>query len=168
MKTGFTLIELLVVVLIIGILAAVAVPQYRVAVLKSRVAAVMPGVRAIADAAELYFLANGEYAPDALTFLDISDLSGCEHVSGDAGRLDCGDIISYNYNAGASWHSQGLDRVDGYVLENGAVVLDYSKYLAHSPTYAGETHCQAATPDAHRVCKNMGGVLISGSLYRLP
>ena len=67
---GFTLIELLVVVLIIGILAAIALPQYRKAVLKSRATEAITILKAITDAQKRYFLVNNSYATD-LTKLDI-------------------------------------------------------------------------------------------------
>ena len=63
-KQAFTLIELLVVVLIIGILAAVALPQYQVAVDKTRAKTALIVMRHIRDAEELYKLTNGNYTMD--------------------------------------------------------------------------------------------------------
>ena len=59
-KRAFTLIELLVVVLIIGTLAAVAVPQYQKAVFKSRVANIWPLLKTLRDARAVCKLSKGD------------------------------------------------------------------------------------------------------------
>ena len=69
-KQAFTLIELLVVVLIIGILAAVALPQYQKAVWKSRNTQLKQIVSSVAQAVETYYMANGVW-PGNFDELDI-------------------------------------------------------------------------------------------------
>ena len=74
-RKGFTLIEMLVVVLIIGILAAVALPPYRRAVMRAKNREAMLGVRAIAQGIELYNLAKGplpQVRSNDFSILDIS------------------------------------------------------------------------------------------------
>ncbi len=72
---GFTLIELLVVVLIIGILSAVALPQYEKAVNKARIATVKPVLKSLSDAWDVFWLASGGNvscsSEECLTLLDI-------------------------------------------------------------------------------------------------
>lgn len=62
---GFTLIELLIVVAIIGILAAIAVPNFLNAQIKARVARVQSDIKALATAQEMYYLDNNSYPPES-------------------------------------------------------------------------------------------------------
>lgn len=63
-KTGFTLIELLIVVAIIGILAAIAVPNFLNAQIRAKVAKANSEMRSLGTAVEMYRLDNNVYPCD--------------------------------------------------------------------------------------------------------
>ena len=82
MKRGFTLIELLVVVLIIGILSAVALPQYTTAVEKARLSEALQNASALQHALDIYVMENGgvnrnNFDPNLLS-MDFSHIIDCE------------------------------------------------------------------------------------------
>jgi len=166
-KQGFTLIELLVVVLIIGILAAVALPQYQVAVLKSRLSTTMSGVKTIAQALELYYAANGEYPNEQDSpVLDISEMSGCTPING-SGYISCfNNTIRYDYDYPLTAINQPI-KISGIILKNNSEVMRYVQVLEHSPFFPGDRYC-IATDDSSislQVCKSQG---VKNNVYIQP
>jgi prepilin-type N-terminal cleavage/methylation domain-containing protein len=61
-KSGFTLIELLIVVVVIGILAAIAIPKFSSMRAKSYIAAVTSDLKNVASQQEVYLSDNASYA----------------------------------------------------------------------------------------------------------
>lgn len=87
---GFTLIELLVAILIIGILAAVALPQYQYSVIKSKYATMKDIGRSIAQMERDYYLIHNQYTRK---FSDLVIDFPCQNGSG-GGRCNINDKIS--------------------------------------------------------------------------
>ncbi len=159
-NAGFTLIELLVVVLIIGILAAVALPRYEFAVKKTRMNNYLATFRSIKKSMEMYLLASGGVFPDTLKDLDM-DLPGCDfRIKGDASYYDCQGVQFYYWGPALVHIDLRVPEIEGLAL------------YAHSADKKQKIYCRAAEPIDKKVCVALGGVYYNevGALsqYELP
>jgi prepilin-type N-terminal cleavage/methylation domain-containing protein len=153
-KKAFTLIELLVVVLIIGILAAIALPQYRLAVEKSRSSQALSMVRSLYEAQKMYYLINGEYA-NSFDKLDISLPSSSVSAScRSAKAVDCRELNGFVFE----FYEHSVDSIISVEAEGPYITI--AAYLEPSRiTMFGTLTCIATNSSAFgkKVCLSLGG-----------
>lgn len=144
---GFTLIELLIVVAIIGILAAIAVPNFLNAQIRAKIARCKSDLKALGTAEEEYFLDNNRYTyPFRLHPLTSPvnyiasvppDVFAPQHTAAGANSETGGQFTWYRYVYGTKDPTWGYDQWPGLPL---AMCADYYAYY---PPFALRSQAEA-------------------------
>ena len=152
-NAAFTLIELLVVVLIVGILTAMALPEYKMAVAKARVTELLPLLDSIRKSQEVYYMANGRYRSKwedlGLEIGGISSVRECEHTGITTTCFNFKNYTCYLLTSGGSAYCQGGT---SNLPEIGANMINGN----NRKTY-GDKICIASNDWKNRICQALGG-----------
>ena len=164
-KKGFTLIELLVVVLIIGILAAIALPQYRTAVRKTEYAQLQSMTNSLLDAQNRYFLVNNSFTIE-IESLDV-DLSFCDRAKDDTDILICdkyfmidildgGDqgFLRASYCPGEISGTRKSFNQCAYFVGDYTYIMEYANTSYN--TYRAKRRCDVFNDFGKKVCEAFG------------
>lgn len=142
MNKGFTLIELMVVVLIIGILSAVALPEYTLAVERSRSAEALVNGKAVVDSVQRHLqMYPGETVTTAAQLADVK-LGGGTTSTWNNGFYTTTNFIYKIINNGVE---AKRTKQDG----GGAIYTITFEYMPSSDTI--KVTCEAVS-DYERVC----------------
>lgn len=135
-KDGFTLLEIVIVIIVIGILAGIALPNYRKTVLKSEWVDAYVALDILYKAVHLYYDINKQWPPDQ---------------TWDIGSTDCNDINAYLASIGSPFevplkscqkfsydlYGGGPEQCDGGFP--GCTIFAYRKSPPSSCTWTGVT-----------------------------
>ena len=104
-RKGFTLIELLIVVVIIGILAAIALPKFGNTKSRAALGTMKADLRNLATVQEAYFMENGVYASD------IADLQANPYTYRYSGQ----NVVTITSGTGGQWSASATSPAAGTV-----------------------------------------------------
>ncbi|WP_440255618.1 type IV pilin protein [Candidatus Avelusimicrobium sp.] len=161
---GFTLIELLVVVLIIGILAAMAMPQYFKAMERSRMTEAVTMLASIAQAQQRKYMQTNAFATN-YSGLDVAprgkgvkDGTFCTKGVPGAKAGDCGEGNGFEITLGTG---TGLNEGNAIATRVGKGTLQYQYTLKRF--YNGEgTLCTAGNGNGAELCADFCGIEVAG------
>ncbi len=162
MCKGFTLIEMLVVVLIIGILAGIALPQYQNAVAKTKIMSMIPLMKGFSNAFIEWKLSHGEYYEGGSTDVGLpnsSDLGVSFPSDWECDEEYDTECSNSEWSCGTNWNGDGNGDVRCIYRSILTIEIkqnDDGSIACSNDNEGGTIMCIPETKEGEKICKSIG------------